>query len=137
SGGLQAQAEKDSASVFAGRGLAIGRTQSPSPADILAEAVYDEAAIRNGSRVIARSRQPVAALWTPRGSFVGAFALTETGMVPMPESPVSIHRLRGIQQWTALGPSSVDLTRVSAGGHLMIRQTASPAVIYAGRRGRM
>jgi len=135
-GAIQSQAQRARTSVFAGLGLPIGTTRIRSPADIVAEAAYDSAVIRVGSRAIIRSREPVVAVWDSQGSFAGAFALNSATRVPMPDSPLSVHRLRGIHEWTPIGPSLTDLTVSSSGGHLLVRrgESASPVVIYAARQ---
>jgi hypothetical protein len=137
-GVVQSDAQKDRTSVFAGRGLPIAGTRVASPADILAEAVYDRASIRIGARAIIRSREPVIALWDPHGGHIGAFALTASGRMPMPDSALGVHRLRAIREWTSIGVVPTDMTLAAAGGHVMIRQPSPglPAIIYAGRRRR-
>jgi hypothetical protein len=134
-GALQSEAEKNQTSVFAGRGLGIGATRTASPADILAEAVYDRASIRIGSREIIRSSGSVVALWTPRGEFAGAFALRGAGQVPMPDSPLGVHRLRAIRRWTRIGESPTDMKNSAASGHLIVRQGSptTPTIVYAAR----
>jgi len=135
---LQSEAEKAHTSVFAGRSLAIGDTAVTSPTDILAEAVDDRATIRVGAREIIGSQQPVVALWSPHGAFINAFALNAAQRVPMPDSPLSVRRLRTIKTLVPVGPSSTDLTAEGGSGHVVIRQPAGvpPIVIYAGRRAR-
>lgn len=136
SGGVQSEAKDALASAFAGRGLPIGTSRALSPSDILAEAVYDRASIRIGSREVIRSHAPVVALWNPRGEFAGAFALDARGRVPMPDSPLSVHRLRGVRDWTLVGPSPTDITSAAGGGHAIVRlPLAGPSlVVYTGRQ---
>ncbi len=135
-GGVQSEAKDRLTSVFAGRGLPIGTSRVLSPTDILAEAVYDRASIRVGSREVIRSHAPVVAVWNPHGEFIGAFALNAQGRVPVPDSPLSVHRLRAVRDWTVVGSSPTDITALAAGGHVMVRvpSVAPSLVVYAGRQ---
>jgi hypothetical protein len=91
-GALQSQ-DRDHALVFAPHAAAIGTTGTPPPVDIFAEATYDSAAIRVGSREIIRSGEaPVVAVWDRRGTLLHAFALRPDGDVPMASGPLNIRR---------------------------------------------
>ena len=122
-------------SVAANRGLPIGTSGVRSLTDVTAEAVYDHARIRVGSKEVIGSSWPVVALWSPRGDFLGAFALTPEWDVPMPDSPLSLHRLRAIREWTRIGSAPADITASTTAGHLIVKPVAAaPLVVYAGRQ---
>lgn len=152
-GGASAVESEDArsrASAFVGRGTPVGNTTISAPADVLAEASYDEAAIRIGSRVVIRSSQPVLAVWSPRGDLVAALALTDEGRVPMPSSPVDLHRLRALPDSTPVDAAGANLTAAAVGGHVRLRTpppslavdahvqhpSRTPMVLYAARRSR-
>lgn len=136
SGAIQRQ-ERETAVVSTVHGTSIGTTGAMARADIFAEAAYDAAVIRVGSRELIRSGEaPVVAVWDTRGGLRHAFALRADGCVPIAQGPLSVRILRQIRAWTRIsGPTPVDITHAASSGHLMVDATRSAGslVFYAGR----